>query len=135
MTNDEKKIIKAIDEVPWPRYEDIKNAAMEDFKVNFVGTVDQLHKMEKAVETSSKERYRNARKEYNDKVNELEDELKELVRDDFGMAKEVFDILWNKAYEQGHSEGYECVISEAEELYDFVNDIVNAASAKWEKEH
>ena len=108
---------------------------MEDFKANFVGTVDQLHKMEKAVEASVKEQYIEAKKEYKHRVLELEDELKELVREDFGMDKEVFDILWNKAYEQGHSEGYECVISEAEELYDFVNDIVNAASAKWEKEH
>ena len=130
MTNKETKIIKAIDEVPWPRYEDIKNAAMKDFKANFVGTVDQLHKMEKAVEASAKEQYIEAKKEYNHRVLELEDELKELVREDFGMDKEVFNILWNKAYEQGHSNGYKCVISEAEELYEFVNDIVNATSAK-----
>ena len=63
MTNEETKIIKAIDEVPWPRYEDIKNAAMKDFKANFVGTVDQLHKMEKAVEASAKEQYIEAKKE------------------------------------------------------------------------
>lgn len=126
MTDKEIEIIKMIEAEPYPLKQQVKEEEMDKFEKTFVGTKKELEEKQKEVDETINNIYRQKRKSYYDRINELEDKLKEAVREDFDMDKKVFDIVWRKAYEKGHSDGYEEVIIEAEDLYDFVNDIIGA---------
>ena len=124
MTDEAVKIIKEIESVSYPDKRKIEKKEMDKFEKTFVGTMKELKAKQKEIKSNIDEYYKQARKAYYDKTNELEEVLKESVRNDFGMDKKVFDIVWQRAYEKGHSGGYEEVIIEAEDLFEFVNDLM-----------
>ena len=126
MTDEAVKIIKEIESVSYPDKRKIEKKEMDKFEKTFVGTMKELEAKQKEIKSNIDEYYKQARKAYYDKTNELEEVLKESVRNDFGMDKKVFDIVWQRAYEKGHSGGYEEVIVEAGDLFEFVNDIIGA---------
>jgi hypothetical protein len=52
--------------------------------------------------------------EAGDRLKELQDRL----RDDYDLAQAQFDLLWGKAYEDGHGSGLYDVVYHFDELYD-----------------
>lgn len=62
--------------------------------------------------------YREKRDEYNTQSNLRLEELRDRVRNDYDLSQAQFDLLWNRAWEDGHAYGLHDVIYHFEELYD-----------------
>ena len=70
--------------------------------------------------------YRYQVDEYRAQSNQRIAELRDRVRDDYNLTQAQFDLLWHKAWEDGHSCGLHEVLYHFDDLYDFVKDFVAA---------
>jgi hypothetical protein len=59
---------------------------------------------------------------YKNQITTRRNELMTQLRIDYGITEGQFTILWNKAWEDGHSEGLERVVDIFEELYSIARD-------------
>lgn len=59
--------------------------------------------------------------QYNDKLNELQEEISK----EYGFPESIADLIVGKANINKHAYGYEEVETEAYELAEFVQDIIN----------
>jgi hypothetical protein len=62
--------------------------------------------------------YTEARDEYTRRINGRLVELKTRLRDDYDITEAQMHLLWDKAWEDGHSEGLHRVVAIFEELYE-----------------
>lgn len=46
--------------------------------------------------------------------------FQDMVRADYGLEQEPFNLIWSKAWERGHSGGLHEVFSEFDELFEFL---------------
>ena len=53
-------------------------------------------------------------------------EFQDKLRSDYGLCESEFSVLWNEAYNRGHSGGLSEVYSEFDSLYDFVKQYVKS---------
>ena len=63
-------------------------------------------------------KYRGHREWYNTETNRRLQELRDRVRDDYDITQAQFDLLWNRAWEDGHSSGLHEVLSHFDDLYE-----------------
>jgi hypothetical protein len=75
------------------------------------------------------EEYERKRKSYDDNLSWYRREKAELLvkfqlelRTDYGLAESEFNVIWNAAWERGHSCGLEQVYYEFDTLFDFVKE-------------
>lgn len=76
---------------------------------------DALEEYERALES-----YKEDKSYYNDRVGARMNELREELMKDYGLCREEFDVIWNKAWEDCHSGGLYEVYGRFDSLYDFV---------------
>jgi hypothetical protein len=62
--------------------------------------------------------------DYNTKTLAREQELKDTLRDVNDLNEDQFNLLWNFAWEEGHSAGLSEVVNRFEDYYDLVNQFV-----------
>ena len=62
--------------------------------------------------------------DYNAKSRARQQELKDTLRDVNDLNEDQFDLLWNFAYDAGHSEGLQRVVYEFEEYYNLVSQFI-----------
>ena len=72
-------------------------------------------------------------KAYNQFHNKAKEKFKDILRNDsFSYKgknkKEVFNVIFNRAWEEAHGEGLKAVSNEFDDLDDFVSDIFQAAN-------
>lgn len=65
--------------------------------------------------------------DYNTKTQAREQELKDTLRDVNDLNEKQFNLLWNFAWEAGHSAGLSEVVCYFEEYYDLVDQFVRLA--------
>jgi len=81
-------------------------------------SLDNLKKDEKKVRTIVNDDYRKA-------VNLFTTMFKNFLKDTMPEnLKSKFDIIYNKAYDQGHADGFTSIASEFDDLCDFASDII-----------
>ena len=66
--------------------------------------------------------YKRLRDDYNRSINGRLHELKTRLRNDYNITEGQVVILWNKAWEDGHSEGVRRVVEIFDELYDVASE-------------
>lgn len=66
--------------------------------------------------------YKELDREYSDKLNGRLKELQTKLRDDYDITEAQFFVLWNKAWEDGHSSGLHEVVSIFDDLYDLASE-------------
>jgi hypothetical protein len=71
-----------------------------------------------AVYESAMISYRELKQEYSRLCGQRQLELQDRLRDDYDLAQAQFDLLWNKAWEDGHSNGLHSVVYYFEEFYE-----------------
>lgn len=76
---------------------------------------DALEEYERAIES-----YKEDKSYYKHCVNARMREFHEKLMKDYGLCQQEFDIIWNKAWEDGHSYGLSEVYSHFNSLFDFV---------------
>lgn len=62
--------------------------------------------------------YRELTGEYCRLSNQRLDELRDRLRDDYDLTQAQFDLLWHKAWEDGHASGLHEVLYHFEDLYE-----------------
>jgi hypothetical protein len=62
--------------------------------------------------------------DYNAKTQAREQELKDTLGCDYDINDKQFNLLWNFAWEAGHSEGLQRVVAVFNEYYDLVDQFV-----------
>ena len=62
--------------------------------------------------------YRELDAEYRRQTNQRLEELRNRLRDDYDLMQAQFDLLWHKAWEDGHASSLHEVLYHFEELYD-----------------
>jgi hypothetical protein len=67
------------------------------------------------------EAYKEDRNWYDSQMRHRQQELMDRLRDDHDVSEAQFDLLWNKAWEDGHSEGLQSVVFRFEELYEIAS--------------
>jgi hypothetical protein len=67
-------------------------------------------------------RYKDEFAWYKNKFDARLNELKTRLRDEYDITDAQFFILWNKAYDDGHSEGLQRVVGIFEELYELASE-------------
>lgn len=76
------------------------------------------------------ESYRKAMDKYNNIRSKSEDAVIDLMKQELGfkntkLDNQLFDLIYEIAYNKGHSSGYDRIFEELEELSDFANKIVD----------
>lgn len=109
---------------PAPTYNAYKNGQCFNF-----ANREEAKKFSKLVETvqlqnPEREKWYSDRQDLEAKAYEIWYE--ELKQEYSWMSVKVFNICYNKAYEDGHAYGYDEVASEMDSITDFVNEILNA---------
>ncbi len=66
--------------------------------------------------------YKEDRDYYSDTINRRLKELQKKLQDDYDITDTQFSILWNRAWEEGHSEGLYRVVGIFDELYDIASE-------------
>ena len=79
-------------------------------------------KTKEQIQQERHERYMKARQEEQNFIENLSNEIAE----SYGFSKEMADLIVSRGYSEGHSSGYNEVRSCAEDLADFVDQIINA---------
>lgn len=74
-----------------------------------------------ALYESEMKTYREQTQEYGHLCGQRLKELQDRLRDDYDLSQAQFDLLWNKAWEDGHSSGLHSVVYHFEELYDLAS--------------
>jgi len=59
---------------------------------------------------------------YNSQASARMNEFQDKLMKDYGISQKGFDVIWNKAYSDGHSGGLEEVYSRFDSLYDFLTE-------------
>ena len=62
--------------------------------------------------------------DYNTKTQAREQELKDRLRNHYDLNEDQFNLLWNFAWEEGHSAGLSEVVNRFEDYYDLVSQFV-----------
>lgn len=100
--------------------EEIMSEYIDNFKKSFVGTYDELQaKIKEVREEAKQEFYR--KKDKNDKlIRQKEDEMLDYIFDNSSVknlpnGRKVFDKLWEKAWRDEYSYGYEAVYNDFED--------------------
>lgn len=65
--------------------------------------------------------YTENRDDYTRRINGRYNELKTRLRDDYDITDGQMQVLWSKAWEDGHSEGLHRVVAIFDELYDIAS--------------
>lgn len=68
------------------------------------------------------ESYKEDKSYYNDRVGARMKEYREKIMKDYGMCRQEFDVIWNKAWEYGHASGLSEVHYHFDSLFDFVKE-------------
>ena len=123
------KIINTISEVKRPNRTNIIDKAIANFEEAFVGTATELKNNQKLWREQGLQEYYKAMDNYRDTINNLEEQLRDAVCANYDISPAAFKIIWDKAYEDNHAEGYAAIIDGVDTLVAFVKDI-NAANAK-----
>ena len=66
--------------------------------------------------------YREERAAYSDQMNSRLRELEIKLRDEYDITEAQLFVLWNKAYDLGHSEGLNRVVDIFDELYEVASE-------------
>jgi len=99
--------------VPYLLDEEVKNAYNQD--------IAELEAQLSAIKERKKEHERSVRAEHNDEQYLLTAELRRSLEEEFSMVGHPkAELLWEKAWEEGHSSGYDEVVNCYEELLDLV---------------
>lgn len=71
-----------------------------------------------------------AKKIYRDKMNEIDrwfnEQVQEAIQNEIHVSEKAASIIFNQAWEDGHSNGYNEVIHYAERYCEFIQSILNA---------
>jgi hypothetical protein len=78
---------------------------------------DQLEFYEAELES-----YKDVKAYYNETINRRTKELQTKLRDDYDITEAQLFVLWNKAWEDGHSEGFQRVVGIFDDLYDLASE-------------
>lgn len=118
------EIVAAITHLPYPdrpTKPSISTLGRDKTPADFRAHADALEAYEREEEI-----YRGKRAEYNTAKAELEGLFVEKLFSESSLPRPVFDIVYSKAYEDGHSGGYYEVAGEVENLEDFVSKVIAA---------
>ena len=74
------------------------------------------------------EEYKTARTEYGLQLNQRKEEFRNHLRGDYGLSQTQFDILWNHAWDHGHSSGLHEVYYWFNEFYEMAAKFAAASS-------
>lgn len=107
---------------------DFVKKAVVAFQNTAVGTMAELQEKQKEVEQKAIKDYREAKKSIREKIKQEEEDIKHQIYlasncSEYPNGKKVFDILWNKAWEDGHAYGLREVYNIFDDLDDMVMDI------------
>ena len=130
MKDEYEKIIAKIEAVKYPNQHEIEKKANEDMEASFVGTVAELKAAKEKVKKDCDIAFNEQVDDYHSTIVHLEEELINAVHRDIGFSDEIFNIMWNLAYQRSHAYGYNEVIIEVEDMYDSVKTIVDLATAE-----
>lgn len=91
-----------------------------------ITTADELHKLADQYEVYEKELqvFNEKVKEYSVETGKLLTEFQEKLKEDYGLCDSEFAVLWDEAYEKGHSGGIQEVYHAFDNLYYFVKKYV-----------
>ena len=96
----------------------------KDIEENFVGTLAQINSELEKAKQQSDEIMRQNRDEYYKLSNQIEEKFKKyLFNQNFNFSKKQNQLIFNKALEKGHSDGYYNVEWHFNDLADFVEEI------------
>lgn len=126
MTNEIKNLIEKFENIPFVSKHTISNELTKKFENEFIGTPREIaiakEKLKQDINNKCKEEMIKHNKERAD----IEELIKKAVYNEYSVSEKIGDIIWNRAYEKGHSNGLYSVIDEFNDLVDFANDIKNA---------
>ena len=110
---------------------DFVKKAIADFQNTAVGTMTELQEKQKEVEQKAVQDYREAKRNIREKIKKEEEDIKHQIYmesncSEYPNGKKVFDILWNKAWDDGHACGFREVYNAFYDLDDMVMDIARA---------
>lgn len=117
-----KKFIKEIEEIEnsYPSQYTIVKEHTDSFRKSFVGTYDELQERIKEVQKEAKQIYYKKRDEHNKLIKQKEAEMLDYIFDNslvknLPNGRKIFDKLWENAYRDEHSYGYEAVNADFDE--------------------
>lgn len=120
-----EQFAKDYDEVQtkFPSHRDYVASKLSEFCNNAVGTINELREKKAIVKKEAEVNYREVRKQKIEAENRLYDKLKSDVFAESALAyrqlpfgRQVFDKLWDKAYERKHSYGMLEVLDEYDDM-------------------
>jgi hypothetical protein len=82
--------------------------------------------------TFDEEGFINARNKYRKSVEDGVDRFSDYLKNEYGHNDQIHQVIFTKAWEDEHSEGFYSVESEYSELSDFVDGIIAALGQEWE---
>jgi cell division septum initiation protein DivIVA len=90
-------------------------------KKSFIGTFEEIQKEIERVKTEIKAEYDKTRRDIWETENRLKEEFKRDIEEDYGTGNNSKkDLLFNKAWEMGHGNGYNSV----KDYYDNLVDLI-----------
>ena len=125
MTDEIKDLIEEFEDVPFVTSSKISHELTEKFENEFVGTPKEIAIARKKLKEDIKNKCNEEKIKYNKKRDDIEELIKKAVYDEYSVSEEIGKIIWNRAYEKGHSDGLYSIIDEFDDLVDFVNNIKN----------
>lgn len=84
----------------------------------------QLFAHEMVLWESAKDQYEVNRKSYTEEMKQRMAKFQKKLQEDYDLNDAQFSLLWNKAWEDGHSGGLQEVWQEFNELHTFVSDYI-----------
>jgi hypothetical protein len=82
--------------------------------------------------TFNEDAYKKATQDYRKSVKDGVDRFSDYLKNEYGHSDQIHQVIFTKAWEDGHSEGFCSVESEYSELSDFVDGIIAALGQEWE---
>ena len=122
------EIRKARELLPSYKYSSTIYAEMKkEVEETFVGTLSEINKKLESIKQEANELSKKGADERRKLSDLLEEKFKNYLFDNNSfLSEEQKEIVWNKAWDKGHAEGYENVEWHFDDLADFYEDMFNA---------
>lgn len=121
----------------FPSHRDYVASELRKFRSSAIGTMNELREKEEIVKKEAEVNYREVRGKKIEAENRLYDKLKSDIFAESSLAyrqvpfgRQVFDKLWDKAYERKHSYGMLEVLDEYDDMESLFLDCYELVIAK-----
>ena len=134
MDKDVQQFIKKQKELIYPNKQDIIKEFTNKVKNEMVGTYDQINIAIEEAKQAAVEEYKRLRDEYDKELLNINNEFRQWLFMQYGVQNDrVNEIIYSKAWEDGHSWGYHSIAENFVDLTYFIkqiNDVYKSTNLK-----